>query len=295
MLSSGKPSADRSTIAGVRLPAVDVDAEHLLTGRAVADLEARLLAVVAGDDQQQAAVERRLAGYAGKRDAEPQRAGSGGLLGGDEGDGEHGCECEREEVARHGGESIAKICQNCQNCNWWMRRRSTSSKPERQRTRNRAPHGPFNQDEGITWKPDTMIPALRQLLNEPATGLVLLARDPLSGAAAGYGIVTFGFDIEYSGRDACHHGAVRQIQLSRARRRPAAARCSSEHIAGSRDQCGPPDGTAREHAGPGAVRKLGVQGGAEAADDEAVVAGVVIGAAGLVIPGSGMLHLIAGW
>ena len=60
----------------------------------------------------------------------------------------------------------------------------------------------FNADEGITWKPDTMIPALRQLLNEPATGLVLLARDPLSGSAAGYGIVTFGFDIEYSGRDA---------------------------------------------------------------------------------------------
>jgi len=60
----------------------------------------------------------------------------------------------------------------------------------------------FNEDEGITWKPETMIPALRQLLNEPATGLVLLARDPLSGAAAGYGIVTFGFDIEFSGRDA---------------------------------------------------------------------------------------------
>lgn len=60
----------------------------------------------------------------------------------------------------------------------------------------------FNADEGITWKPDTMIPALRQLLNEPATGLVLLARDPRSGAAAGYGIVTFGFDIEHSGRDA---------------------------------------------------------------------------------------------
>ena len=60
----------------------------------------------------------------------------------------------------------------------------------------------FNADEGITWQPDIMIPALRQLLNEPATGLVLLARDPVSGAAAGYGIVTFGFDIEYSGRDA---------------------------------------------------------------------------------------------
>jgi hypothetical protein len=60
MLSSAKPSADRSTIAG--LPAVDVDAEHRLSRRPVADLEARFLAVGAGDDYQQPAVERRLTG-----------------------------------------------------------------------------------------------------------------------------------------------------------------------------------------------------------------------------------------
>ena len=60
----------------------------------------------------------------------------------------------------------------------------------------------FNHDEGITWQPDTMIPALRHLLHEPGVGLVLMARDRVSGAGAGYGMATFGYDVEYSGRDA---------------------------------------------------------------------------------------------
>lgn len=60
----------------------------------------------------------------------------------------------------------------------------------------------FNEAEGITWQPETMVPALRELLGSPGVGLVLVARDRASGAAAGYGIATFGFDIEFAGADA---------------------------------------------------------------------------------------------
>ena len=60
----------------------------------------------------------------------------------------------------------------------------------------------FNQAEGIEWQPPTMVPALRDLLRRPDIGLVLLARDRASGAAAGYAIATYGFDIEFAGADA---------------------------------------------------------------------------------------------
>lgn len=60
----------------------------------------------------------------------------------------------------------------------------------------------FNDDEGIVWQPSTMVPALRRLLHEPALGIVLLARERASGAPVGYGIATFGYDVEFSGRDA---------------------------------------------------------------------------------------------
>ena len=60
----------------------------------------------------------------------------------------------------------------------------------------------FNDDEGIVWQPSTMVPALRRLLHEPALGIVLLARERGSAAPVGYGIATFGYDVEFSGRDA---------------------------------------------------------------------------------------------
>ena len=60
----------------------------------------------------------------------------------------------------------------------------------------------FNEDEGITWQPSTMVPALHRLLHEPALGIVLLARERNARAPVGYGIATFGYDVEYSGRDA---------------------------------------------------------------------------------------------
>ena len=60
----------------------------------------------------------------------------------------------------------------------------------------------FNGDEGIAWQPSTMVPALRRLLHDPALGIVLVAKERTSSAPVGYGIATFGYDVEYSGRDA---------------------------------------------------------------------------------------------
>lgn len=71
----------------------------------------------------------------------------------------------------------------------------------------------FNREEGIEWRPDSMLPALDRLLREPSIGIVVVAADRENGAhgssrtstersIVGYGLATFGFDIEYSGRDA---------------------------------------------------------------------------------------------
>jgi ribosomal protein S18 acetylase RimI-like enzyme len=60
----------------------------------------------------------------------------------------------------------------------------------------------FNSAEQIAWRPETMIPALRELLQRPDLGLILLARDPASRACIGYAVATHGYDIEFSGADA---------------------------------------------------------------------------------------------
>jgi ribosomal protein S18 acetylase RimI-like enzyme len=60
----------------------------------------------------------------------------------------------------------------------------------------------FNAFEGITWKPETMVPALEFLLDDPALGFGLLARDPSTGGLVGYGLATMGYDVEYGGADA---------------------------------------------------------------------------------------------
>ena len=60
----------------------------------------------------------------------------------------------------------------------------------------------FNAHEHITWRPETMTPALRELLQRPELGLMLLARSGDSRACVGYALATFGYDIEFSGHDA---------------------------------------------------------------------------------------------
>jgi ribosomal protein S18 acetylase RimI-like enzyme len=58
----------------------------------------------------------------------------------------------------------------------------------------------LNDHEGIEVSDEALAGALQRLLADPALGGVwLVERD---GAAIGYAIVTFGYDLEFAGRDA---------------------------------------------------------------------------------------------
>lgn len=57
----------------------------------------------------------------------------------------------------------------------------------------------FNCAEGIPWRPEAVAPALRRLLAEPELGTVLLAGPP--DAPCGYAVLTWGYDLEFAGRD----------------------------------------------------------------------------------------------
>lgn len=59
----------------------------------------------------------------------------------------------------------------------------------------------FNRFEGITWSPESGEAPLRQLLKDDSLGFIALL-DTDAAPACGYAIVTFGFDLEYGGRDA---------------------------------------------------------------------------------------------
>ena len=75
-------------------------------------------------------------------------------------------------------------------------RRATPSDHAQLLPRTRA----LNAYEGIAIDPAALDAALARLLGDPAIGGVwLVERD---GAAIGYAIVTFGYDLEFGGRDA---------------------------------------------------------------------------------------------
>lgn len=57
----------------------------------------------------------------------------------------------------------------------------------------------LNAHEGIVVAPDALEAALHALLADPASGGVWLIED---AAVVGYAIVTFGYDLEFAGRDA---------------------------------------------------------------------------------------------
>lgn len=59
----------------------------------------------------------------------------------------------------------------------------------------------FNEMEGIVWRPESMGAALRRLLDDPSLGVLLVACDP-AGSVLGYGLATFGYDLEFAGADA---------------------------------------------------------------------------------------------
>ena len=58
----------------------------------------------------------------------------------------------------------------------------------------------FNEAESIVWRPDVMVPALHRLLDDSNLGLVLVAST--GPRLVGYSLATFGYDLEFAGRDA---------------------------------------------------------------------------------------------
>jgi ribosomal protein S18 acetylase RimI-like enzyme len=58
----------------------------------------------------------------------------------------------------------------------------------------------FNAIEAIDFDRDAFAPRLRQLLGDPRLGGLLLFT--VDDVTAGYAVVTYGFDLEYGGRDA---------------------------------------------------------------------------------------------
>jgi ribosomal protein S18 acetylase RimI-like enzyme len=62
--------------------------------------------------------------------------------------------------------------------------------------------GAFSRADHVPWRPARVVPALRRLLREPRLGRVLVAQDRASGQLRGYVIGTFGYDLEFAGRDA---------------------------------------------------------------------------------------------
>ncbi|MDB4970957.1 MAG: hypothetical protein JWN44_6646 [Myxococcales bacterium] len=58
----------------------------------------------------------------------------------------------------------------------------------------------FNQHEAIRFDRESFAPRLATLIADPSLGGVLFFTT--DGEAAGYAIVTFGYDLEYGGRDA---------------------------------------------------------------------------------------------
>jgi hypothetical protein len=87
---------------GSRVERFDVDAEYLLgVGRHEADLEARFLFVVVGDQEQDVAVERRAAHFFGEGNFEARGRLGGGLGGGGMGGGRAQDECDGEISIEH--------------------------------------------------------------------------------------------------------------------------------------------------------------------------------------------------
>ena len=62
--------------------------------------------------------------------------------------------------------------------------------------------GAFNRAEHVTWRRQQVLPALRKLLREPGLGRVVVAGDDGGGELRGYAVATFGYDLEFAGRDA---------------------------------------------------------------------------------------------
>jgi ribosomal protein S18 acetylase RimI-like enzyme len=58
----------------------------------------------------------------------------------------------------------------------------------------------FNQLEGIAWAPAPTELALRKLLGDGSLGQVVVVES--EGGVRGYAVLTYGYDLEFAGRDA---------------------------------------------------------------------------------------------
>lgn len=82
----------------------------------------------------------------------------------------------------------------------------------------------LNDHEGIAVTDAALDAALRVLLGDPKLGGVWLIEDEATGAPLGYAIVTFGYDLEFSGRDAW----LTEIWVDEAARGQGSARAALE-------------------------------------------------------------------
>jgi ribosomal protein S18 acetylase RimI-like enzyme len=87
----------------------------------------------------------------------------------------------------------------------------------------------FNADEAIPWRPEAMRAAFVELTEDERLGFSLVA--VVAGAPVGYAVVTFGFDLEWAGRDAF---VTELFVAENARRRGVAARLLAEAEANAR-------------------------------------------------------------
>ncbi len=60
----------------------------------------------------------------------------------------------------------------------------------------------FSAAEGIPYRPEAVRPALERLIDESELGLVVTCRIESQGSIVGYGVGSFGYDLEFRGRDA---------------------------------------------------------------------------------------------
>jgi ribosomal protein S18 acetylase RimI-like enzyme len=62
--------------------------------------------------------------------------------------------------------------------------------------------GAFNREDRVAWRRQRVLPAVRTLLRDPRLGRVIVIEPRRGGELAGYAVATFGYDLEYAGRDA---------------------------------------------------------------------------------------------
>jgi ribosomal protein S18 acetylase RimI-like enzyme len=60
----------------------------------------------------------------------------------------------------------------------------------------------FNAEEQIQWRLEAMQGAMLRLLRESSLGVVVVAESAGPKGLSGYGVATFGYDLEFAGRDA---------------------------------------------------------------------------------------------